>query len=183
MCVAVEPAVNVHLDPAVRKSTLSHKSWHLSDYKSSQLQCNWVIVQSCLAVWILASSHLTSVNSIGRVFVGSVNTNCLFVLYNIHIQQTIQILFELSVCLSSYLCLFLSCVFVTNECNYLQLIQISDGTLFAAVMHNNKHAFHYISLDRHNYSCSLSPKRHQLMLPTTRDYRNFFERLLFKDMN
>jgi len=58
----------------------------------------------------------------------------------------------------------------------------SSQTLFAAVMHNDKHVLYYILPDRRNYSYSLRPRRHELMLATKRDSRNFFEKFLFKDM-
>jgi len=46
-------------------------------------------------------------------------------------------------------------------------------------MHNNKHVLHYISPDRHMYS--LGPRRHELMLVTKRESRNFLKDL-FKNM-
>jgi len=44
-----------------------------------------------------------------------------------------------------------------------------NETLFAAVMHNDKHVLRYILPDRHNYSYSPRPRRHELMLATKRD--------------
>jgi len=63
-----------------------------------------------------------------------------------------------------------------------QLVDDNDETLFAAVMHNDKHVLHYIFPNCHNYFYSLRPRRHELMLATKHDSINFFERLLFKDM-
>ena len=59
-----------------------------------------------------------------------------------------------------------------------------DETLFTAVLNNDDHVLYYILPDRRNNrpTYCLRPKRHELTLATRRDSRNFFQRLLFKDM-
>ena len=57
-----------------------------------------------------------------------------------------------------------------------------DETLFTAVLNNDDHVLHYILLDRRKNTYCLKPKRHELTLATRLDSRNFFQRLLFKDM-
>jgi len=57
-----------------------------------------------------------------------------------------------------------------------QLVDDNDETLFAAVMHNDKHVPHYILPDRQNYSYSLRPRRHKLILATKRDSRNVLKK-------
>ena len=64
-----------------------------------------------------------------------------------------------------------------------ELVDELDQTLFTAVLHNDDHVLRrYILLDRGNNSYCLRPKRHELTLAIRRDSRNFFEKLLFKDM-
>jgi len=63
-----------------------------------------------------------------------------------------------------------------------ELVDELDQTLFTAVLHNDDHVLRYILPDRRNNSYCLRPKRHELTLATRRDSRNFFQRLLFKDM-
>ena len=57
-----------------------------------------------------------------------------------------------------------------------------DETLFTAVLNNDDHVLRYILTDRRNTTYCLRPKRHELTLATRRDSRNFYRRLLFKDM-
>ena len=63
-----------------------------------------------------------------------------------------------------------------------ELIDELDETLFTAVLNNDDHVLHHILPDRRNNTYCLRPKRHELTLATRRDSRNFFQRLLFKDM-
>jgi len=63
-----------------------------------------------------------------------------------------------------------------------ELVDELDDTLFTAVRHNDEHVLRYILPDRRTSSYRLRPKRHDLTLAIRRDSRNFFQRLLFKDM-
>ena len=56
-----------------------------------------------------------------------------------------------------------------------------DETLFTAVLNNDDHVLRYILPDRRNNTYSLRPKRHEIYVGIRRDYRNFFQRPLFKD--
>ena len=62
------------------------------------------------------------------------------------------------------------------------LMNYIDETLFTAVLNNDDHVLRYILPGRRNNTYCLRPKRHELTLATRRDSRNFFQRLLFKDM-
>ena len=57
-----------------------------------------------------------------------------------------------------------------------------DETLFTAVLHNDDQEPRYILPDRRRSSYCLRPKRHDVTLTIRCDSRNFFRRLLFKDM-
>ena len=57
-----------------------------------------------------------------------------------------------------------------------------NETLFTAVLNNDDHVLRYILPDRRINTYCLRPKRHELTLAIRRDSRNFFQRLLFKDM-
>jgi len=63
-----------------------------------------------------------------------------------------------------------------------QLVVDLDDGLFAAVLSNDQHVLRCILPERNTHSYSLRPRRHELVLTTKRDSRNFFERQLFKDM-
>jgi len=63
-----------------------------------------------------------------------------------------------------------------------ELVDEQDQTLFTAVLHNDDHVLRYILPDRRHHSYCLRPKRRELTLAIRRDSRNFFQRLLFKDM-
>ena len=69
-----------------------------------------------------------------------------------------------------------------DDCTVDQLVaDLGDG-LFAAVLSNDQHVLRCILPERNTRSYSLGPRRHELVLTTKRDSRNFFERQLFKDM-
>ena len=69
-----------------------------------------------------------------------------------------------------------------NDPTMAELVDELDQTLFTAVLHNDDHVLRYILPDRRHHSYCLRPKRHELTLAIRRDSRNFFQRLLFKDM-
>jgi len=68
-----------------------------------------------------------------------------------------------------------------DDCTVDQLVADLDDGLFAAVLLNDQHVLRCILPERNTHSYSLRPRRHELVLTTKRDYRNFFERQLFKD--
>jgi len=63
-----------------------------------------------------------------------------------------------------------------------QLVDDLDETVFTTVLCNFQHALRYILPDKRTNTYSLRPRRHELTLTIKRDARNFFDRLLFKDM-
>jgi len=69
-----------------------------------------------------------------------------------------------------------------NDPTMAELVDEQDQTLFTAVLHNDDHVLRYILPDRRHHSYCLRPKRQELTLAIRRDSRNFFQRLLFKDM-
>ena len=69
-----------------------------------------------------------------------------------------------------------------NDPTMAELVDELDQTLFTAVLHNDDNVLRYILPDRRHHSYCLRPKRHELTLAIRRDSRNFFQRLLFKDM-
>ena len=62
-----------------------------------------------------------------------------------------------------------------------QLVADLDDGLFAAVLSNDQHVLRCVLPERNTHSFNLRPRRHELVLTTKRDSRNFFERQLFKD--
>jgi len=69
-----------------------------------------------------------------------------------------------------------------NDPTMAELVDELDQTLFTAVLHNDDYVLRYILPDRRNHSYCITPKRHKLTLAIRHDSRNFFQRLLFKDM-
>ena len=63
-----------------------------------------------------------------------------------------------------------------------ELVDKLDKTFFTVVLHNDDHVLRYILPDRRHNSYCLRPKRHDITLTIRCDSRNFFQRLLFKDM-
>ena len=59
-----------------------------------------------------------------------------------------------------------------------QLIPYLYDSLFANVLVNDQHVPRYILPDGNNHLYSLRPRRHELLLATKRDSRNFVDRLL-----
>ena len=72
--------------------------------------------------------------------------------------------------------------FYSHDLTMAELADELDETLFTAVLNNDDHVLRYILPECRNNTYCLWPKRHELLLATRRDSRNFFQRLLFKDM-
>jgi len=63
-----------------------------------------------------------------------------------------------------------------------QLVVDLDDGLFASVLSNDQRVLRCILPERNTHSYSLRHRRHELVLTTKRDSRNFFEKQLFKYM-
>jgi len=63
-----------------------------------------------------------------------------------------------------------------------ELVEDLEEQLFTNVLANDHHLLSYILPERNNRMYNLRPRRHELILATKGDARNFFTRQLFKDV-
>ena len=63
-----------------------------------------------------------------------------------------------------------------------QLVEGLEEQLFTNVLAYDHHLLSYILPERNNRMYNLRPRRHELILATKGDARNFFTRQLFKDV-
>jgi len=63
-----------------------------------------------------------------------------------------------------------------------ELVEDLEEQLFTNVLANDHHLLSYILPKRNNRMYNLRPRRHELVLATKGDARNFFTRQLFKDV-